>query len=169
MIGRADIEGSKSNVAMGAWLPQASSLIPRSMMQAFPQALTSSPLGVTVNVPLLTITLSGGSSMYLRPRRTHTLPCVEPLSVGVASDFTRVGCWSSNPLNCLPYSSKYCTMGCYRHRLAFRALRTFQHPGVSLVMFSWSLYHYSREGPMPNTDIGHCLTWQRGGLVARDW
>ena len=28
MIGRADIEGSKSNVAMNAWLPQASSLIP---------------------------------------------------------------------------------------------------------------------------------------------
>ncbi len=27
MIGRADIEGSKSNVAMNAWLPQASSLI----------------------------------------------------------------------------------------------------------------------------------------------
>jgi len=24
MIGRADIEGSKSNVAMSAWLPQAS-------------------------------------------------------------------------------------------------------------------------------------------------
>ncbi|XP_003368410.1 conserved hypothetical protein, partial [Trichinella spiralis] len=24
MIGRADIEGSKSNVAMDAWLPQAS-------------------------------------------------------------------------------------------------------------------------------------------------
>src|ERR1700694_426705 len=28
MIGRADIEGSKSNVAMNAWLPQASSFIP---------------------------------------------------------------------------------------------------------------------------------------------
>ena len=28
MIGRADIEGSKSNVAMNAWLPQASSWIP---------------------------------------------------------------------------------------------------------------------------------------------
>ena len=28
MIGRADIEGSKSNVAMNAWLPQASSVIP---------------------------------------------------------------------------------------------------------------------------------------------
>jgi hypothetical protein len=27
MIGRADIEGSKSNVAMNAWLPQASSNI----------------------------------------------------------------------------------------------------------------------------------------------
>ena len=27
MIGRADIEGSKSNVAMNAWLPQASSVI----------------------------------------------------------------------------------------------------------------------------------------------
>ena len=26
MIGRADIEGSKSNVAMNAWLPQASSM-----------------------------------------------------------------------------------------------------------------------------------------------
>ena len=31
-------------------------------------------------VSLLTVTISGGSSMYLRPRRTHTLPCVEPLS-----------------------------------------------------------------------------------------
>jgi hypothetical protein len=28
MIGRADIEGSKSNVAMNAWLPQASSVLP---------------------------------------------------------------------------------------------------------------------------------------------
>ena len=28
MIGRADIEGSKSNVAMNAWLPQASSRVP---------------------------------------------------------------------------------------------------------------------------------------------
>ncbi|CAN6989726.1 unnamed protein product, partial [Brassica rapa subsp. trilocularis] len=26
MIGRADIEGSKSNVAMNAWLPQARSI-----------------------------------------------------------------------------------------------------------------------------------------------
>ena len=28
MIGRADIEGSKSDVAMNAWPPQASSVIP---------------------------------------------------------------------------------------------------------------------------------------------
>jgi hypothetical protein len=27
MIGRADIEGSKSNVAMNAWLPQASGIL----------------------------------------------------------------------------------------------------------------------------------------------
>jgi hypothetical protein len=51
MIGRADIEGSKSNVAMGAWLPQASSLIPRDLMQAFALALTSLSLGITVIFP----------------------------------------------------------------------------------------------------------------------
>ena len=37
MIGRADIEGSKSNVAMSAWLPQASSLVPgQTRGRAFP-------------------------------------------------------------------------------------------------------------------------------------
>jgi hypothetical protein len=35
MIGRADIEGSKSDVAKNAWPPQASSLIPY-FTQAFP-------------------------------------------------------------------------------------------------------------------------------------
>lgn len=35
-------------------------------MQAFPLALTSSSLGITV-ITLLMITISGGSSMYLRP------------------------------------------------------------------------------------------------------
>ena len=33
MIGRADIEGSKSNVAVNAWLPQASYLLARSLEQ----------------------------------------------------------------------------------------------------------------------------------------
>ena len=66
MIGRADIEGSKSNVAMGAWLPQASSLIPRDLMLSFPTALTSPPLGVSVFL-LPLVTISSGSSMYLRP------------------------------------------------------------------------------------------------------
>ena len=79
MIGRADIEGSKSNVAMGAWLPQASSFLPGDLLQAFPPALTPPSLGMTV-ISLLKVTISGGSSMYLRPVRTHTLPCVEPLS-----------------------------------------------------------------------------------------
>ena len=36
MIGRADIEGSKSNVAMNAWLPQASSVIPQLHQAALP-------------------------------------------------------------------------------------------------------------------------------------
>ena len=103
-------------------------------------------------VSLLAITISSGSSMYLRPRKTHTLPCVEPLSA--TNSFTRVGCWLSNPLNCLPYSSKYCTMRCYRHRLAFRALRTSQHPGVLLVSFSFlAVPRCSREITMSDTDL----------------
>jgi len=32
MIGRADIEGSKSDVAMNAWPPQASSVVPRRVL-----------------------------------------------------------------------------------------------------------------------------------------
>ncbi|OAQ29937.1 hypothetical protein K457DRAFT_893729 [Linnemannia elongata AG-77] len=36
MIGRADIEGSKNNVAMNAWLPQASHLL--SIASAMPTA-----------------------------------------------------------------------------------------------------------------------------------
>ena len=36
MIGRADIEGSKSNVAMNAWLPQASYYtLPAKMVNIF--------------------------------------------------------------------------------------------------------------------------------------
>ena len=45
-------------------------------MQAFTPALTPLPLGNTV-ISLLVVTISGGSSMYLRPLPTHTLPCVE--------------------------------------------------------------------------------------------
>ncbi|TMD67702.1 MAG: hypothetical protein E6I91_06270 [Chloroflexi bacterium] len=43
MIGRADIEGSKSNVAMNAWLPQASSWDPTSTVE------NSSYLGPRLN------------------------------------------------------------------------------------------------------------------------
>ena len=59
MIGRADIEGSKSNVAMYAWLPQVSSFIPTyayyfpnaSLVSTFlasrkPYTWTLSPVGV---------------------------------------------------------------------------------------------------------------------------
>src|SRR5579883_851733 len=38
MIGRADIEESKSNVAMNAWLPQASSVLPQP--QRLPERLS---------------------------------------------------------------------------------------------------------------------------------
>ena len=166
MIGRADIEGSKSNVAMGAWLPQASSLIPRDMMQTFPSALTSLPLGMTV-ISLLAIIISDGSSMYLKPWRPTPY---HALNRSVHKCFTRVGCWSSNPLNCLPYSSKYCTMRCYHHRLAFRALRTSQHPGVLLASFPLiAVPRFSGEITMSDTDVRHCLTWRWGGLIARDW
>jgi hypothetical protein len=57
MIGRADIEGSKSNVAMNAWLPQASSVIPAIM-------IAQSFLDLYESVD--DHTLSGGRSPYLR-------------------------------------------------------------------------------------------------------
>ena len=137
-------------------------------MQAFPPALTSLLFGVSVII-LAIITISGGSSMYLRLNiRTHTLPCVEPLSA--FSSFTRVSCWLSNPWNCLLYSSKYSTIRCYHDCLAFRALRTSQHPGVSLVRI------LSCYVPLHNRILQclllqifqHCLTWQCRGYIARD-
>ncbi|KAG5925376.1 hypothetical protein E4U53_003333, partial [Claviceps sorghi] len=62
MIGRADIEGSKSDVAMNAWPPQASSVVPRRAPERRPAHATSQ------RAPLVGgITLSGGRSPYLRP------------------------------------------------------------------------------------------------------
>ena len=65
MIGRADIEGSKSNVAMNAWLPQASSLIPLSTGYLPPASLSFLLLGFVQ--PVDKNTISGGSSPYLKP------------------------------------------------------------------------------------------------------
>ena len=64
MIGRADIEGSKSDVAMNAWPPQASSVIPTSIgRETFhlalqfsvpsPVAGSQSPVGVARTLSLL--------------------------------------------------------------------------------------------------------------------
>ena len=79
MIGRADIEGSKSNVAMNAWLPQASSVIPAGggSPRTNPFSALCRPVGGC--------TLSGGRSPYLkrdpvRPGHTHILASVEPPS-----------------------------------------------------------------------------------------
>ena len=71
MIGRADIEGSKSNVAMNAWLPQASSVIPAIL------SIAQSLLGLCG--PVDDCTLSSGRSPYLRCifKCTHTLASVE--------------------------------------------------------------------------------------------
>ena len=57
MIGRADIEGSKSNVAMNAWLPQASSVVP---------AVMKPPDRLAVDYGSARRSLSGGRSPYLR-------------------------------------------------------------------------------------------------------
>ena len=76
MIGRADIEGSKSDVAMNAWPPQASSCIPTGL---FKPALVPSPTQAFMR----TSTVSGGSSPYLKPVAylpTNTLASVEPPS-----------------------------------------------------------------------------------------
>ncbi len=60
MIGRADIEGSKSNVAMNAWLPQASSVIPDDGDDRI-------PIRVPVEGrPVDDGALSGGRSPYLK-------------------------------------------------------------------------------------------------------
>jgi hypothetical protein len=83
MIGRADIEGSKSDVAMNAWPPQASSVIPCPGLK--PGAHTASRQAL----PVGDVILSDGRSPYLKPRgipsvfflpATHTLASVEPAS-----------------------------------------------------------------------------------------
>jgi hypothetical protein len=80
MIGRADIEGSKSNVAMNAWLPQASSLLPLAV-DCLPQAhrfrtgwvlipMTPSRMGVGCTLRVCTRT------PYQPSRRAaHEEPC----------------------------------------------------------------------------------------------
>jgi hypothetical protein len=82
MIGRADIEGSKSNVAMNAWLPQASSRY-RAAKEDFSIATSSVYPGVK---DLNRGTLPGGGRLYLKQRQVtvlafaHTLPVVETRS-----------------------------------------------------------------------------------------
>ena len=65
MIGRADIEGSKSNVAMNAWLPQASS---RYQEQIFSAPLSIYPWVMDLNGS----TLSGGGRLYLKQEKANS-------------------------------------------------------------------------------------------------
>ena len=86
MIGRADIEGSKSNVAMNAWLPQASSFVlAHRTGRTEPEGSVDQP---NIRPPVLPFenmrvdTLSGESSPYLKHyNSTHTLPSVEPVDL----------------------------------------------------------------------------------------
>jgi hypothetical protein len=71
MIGRADIEGSKSNVAMNAWLPQASSVLPAAARRRGSASRSSPPERRTGRFSTLCRsvdgrTLSGGRSPYLK-------------------------------------------------------------------------------------------------------
>ena len=112
MIGRADIEGSKSNVAMGAWLPQVSSCIPVSFRHFLRRSAT--PLVWTVGPRRGTV--SSGSSSYLKHFRTHILPSVEP------SDLSLIGCWLSHISDyyqCHPYNI-----------FGTDILKSFQHPDM---------------------------------------
>ena len=82
MIGRADIEGSKSNVAMNAWLPQASSLIPWGARRPQPKPSSVDVLSPTRHVPEYVLSpvdggpVSRGSSPYLKPGRERPDPCL---------------------------------------------------------------------------------------------
>src|SRR5690349_9469624 len=94
MIGRADIEGSKSDVAMNAWPPQASSLLPtgREIIPINCPAPRFSPYAGGRRS-----TLSGGSSPYLKrgvkPPPTNTLASVEPPNpFTMAGECGQVGC-----------------------------------------------------------------------------
>jgi len=79
MIGRADIEGSKSDVAKNAWPPQASSRYPVGPPASGPTSHAYPWVG-----GLSAGTVSGGGRLYLKPPdRTgaHTLPVVETRSI----------------------------------------------------------------------------------------
>ena len=163
MIGRADIEGSKSNVAMGAWLPQASSLIPRDLMLSFPTALTSPPLGVSVFL-LPLVTISSGSSMYLRPCKDPHLTMRWTAQCLLRLYPSRLLIIQSPELS--PVLLKVLHEEALSLRLAFGALRTSQHPGVSLVHSPLAATTCSRELQylIPQT-FRYCLTWQRWGSL----
>ena len=64
MIGRADIEGSKSNVAMYAWLPQVSSFIPSSLIVLDRQTTCSRIPMYTVACILLQVGVARTLSYY---------------------------------------------------------------------------------------------------------
>jgi hypothetical protein len=76
MIGRADIEGSKSDVAMNAWPPQASSFLPTGPQGPASRFSATQPVDATPSRVGVARTLSG----LLPKEPTNTLASVEPPS-----------------------------------------------------------------------------------------
>ncbi len=121
MIGRADIEGSKSDVAMNAWPPQASSLLPTAQGRAAVPGRAAGSRG----------TLSGRSSPYLKRgphvgAPTNTLASVGPPSPCTAGgECGRVGCGSPLSGRLLAARARAPTGGRYPPALLLPAWRGF--------------------------------------------
>ncbi len=82
MIRRADIEGSKSAVALYARVA-TSQFLDTTLADAFPRRLGA--LGSESRMTLEPGGISAGNRLYLRPRRVHTFPVVEARGRGLVA------------------------------------------------------------------------------------
>ena len=118
-------------------------------------------------ITLLSVTISGGSSMYLRPRKTHTLPCVEPLS---ARKLYPSRLLITQSLELFPVLLQVLHDEVLPSSLGVQGSKGFPASRcVASKFLMFVLYHYSWGITVSHTDNWHCLTWRWGGLIARDW
>jgi hypothetical protein len=82
MIRRADIEGSKSAVALCARVA-TSQFLGTALDRAFPRGLGA--LGSESRKAPEPGGISAGNRLYLRPRRVHTFPVVEARGRGLVA------------------------------------------------------------------------------------
>ena len=112
MIGRADIEGSKSYVAMNAWQPQASSLIPCSLQHFLCRSMHPQLRSWLDTLRCSHVSMGGRSYLRMTPTRVmspHTLPIVETRSTRPCRLLIIPICWiitrmtqTSLTLRCYP-------------------------------------------------------------------